>query len=140
MAITDKEQGVWGLDEVYNKQNEGDIWSYTGAQQLMMTGDDNYGRLGLNGLGAVTHPATKYSSPTQIFGGGNDWYEGSFSRGNETAALGSKTDGSLWSWGSMGSFGTGGRNLPNSGSTGLASSPVQIMSGTGAVGSLSSSG
>jgi hypothetical protein len=25
MAITDKEEGVWSLDEVYNKQNEGDI-------------------------------------------------------------------------------------------------------------------
>ena len=40
MAITDKEEGVWILDQVYNKQNEGDIWAYTGAQQLMMVGDE----------------------------------------------------------------------------------------------------
>ena len=96
MAITDKEQGVWLLDEVYAKQNEGDIWAYTAAQQLFMTGDDQYGRLGLNGLGSVTHPATKYSSPTQV--GGNDWYEGGFARGSETAAMAQKTDGSVWSW------------------------------------------
>ena len=32
MAITDKEQGVWELDQVYNKINEGGIWSYTGEE------------------------------------------------------------------------------------------------------------
>ena len=137
MAITDKEEGVWILDQVYNKQNEGDIWAYTGAQQLMMTGDDNYGKLGLNGMGAVSHPATKYSSPTQV--GGDDWYEGSFSRGNQTAAIAQKTDGSVYSWGSMSPGGTGGRNLPNADSS-SRSSPVQIFSGPGTVGSLSSSG
>ena len=28
MAITDKEQGVWELDQGYNKINEGGIWNY----------------------------------------------------------------------------------------------------------------
>ena len=31
MAITDKEKGVWDVDQVYNKINEGDIWSYDGG-------------------------------------------------------------------------------------------------------------
>ena len=31
MAITDKEQGVWDVDQVYNKINEGGIWSYDGG-------------------------------------------------------------------------------------------------------------
>ena len=137
MAITDKEEGVWILDQVYNKQNEGDIWAYTGAQQLMMVGDDQYGRLGLNGAGSVTHPATKYSSPTQV--GGTDWYEGGFQRGSQTAAMGQKTDGSVWSWGSQANYGTGGRNLPNADSR-SRSSPVQIFTGPGTVGSLANSG
>ena len=29
MAITDKEQGVWEVDQVYNKINQGSIWEYT---------------------------------------------------------------------------------------------------------------
>ena len=105
MAITDKEEGVWILDQFYNKQNEGDIWAYTAAQQLFMTGDGQYGRLGLNGLGQVTHPAAKYSSPTQV--GGTDWYEGGFQRGSQTAAMAQKTDGSVYSWGSMSPWGCG---------------------------------
>ena len=28
MAITNKEEGVWILDEVYNKQMEGGIWTF----------------------------------------------------------------------------------------------------------------
>ena len=137
MAITDKEEGVWILDQVYNKQNEGDIWAYTGAQQLMMVGDDQYGKLGLNGMGSVTHPATKYSSPTQV--GGDDWYEGAFARGGQTAAMGQKTDGSVYSWGSMSPWGCGGRNVPNADSY-SRSSPVQIISGPGTVGTLASNG
>ena len=31
MAITTKEQGVWGLEEVYNKIKRGGIWEYTGT-------------------------------------------------------------------------------------------------------------
>ena len=137
MAITDKEQGVWILNEVYAKQNEGTIWEYDGSQELMMVGDDQYGRLGLNGMGSVTHPATKYSSPTQV--GGTDWYEGAFARGGQTAAMGQKTDGSVYSWGSMSPWGCGGRNVPNADSY-SRSSPVQIFSGPGTVGSLSSNG
>ena len=31
MAITDKEEGVWDVDQVYNKINQGGIWKYNGA-------------------------------------------------------------------------------------------------------------
>ena len=41
MAITDKEQGVWLLDEVYNKINEGDIWDYDGSVGLFTWGLNN---------------------------------------------------------------------------------------------------
>ena len=43
MAITDKEQGVWNLDEAYNKINQGGIWSYTGISQFYMWGAAEYG-------------------------------------------------------------------------------------------------
>ena len=62
MAITDKEKGVWGLDQVYNKQNQGSIWEYTTtATQLWTWGSNNEGRLGQNN-------DTNYSSPIQIPG------------------------------------------------------------------------
>ncbi len=44
MAITNKKPGVWGLDEVYNKQNEGDIWTYTGSGDLFSWGPGGNGR------------------------------------------------------------------------------------------------
>ena len=40
MAITDKEQGVWGLDQVYNKINQGSIWEYTQSGQLWANGEN----------------------------------------------------------------------------------------------------
>ena len=48
MAITDKEQGVWGLDQVYNKINQGSIWSYTSTANLYTWGRNEHGQLGLN--------------------------------------------------------------------------------------------
>ena len=39
MAITDKEQGVWNLDEVYNKINQGSIWEYTGINLIYLLGE-----------------------------------------------------------------------------------------------------
>ena len=63
MAITDKEEGVWGLDQVYNKINQGSIWEYTNAGGLYVTGGDpwNSGATGQND--GVTR-----SSPIQIPG------------------------------------------------------------------------
>ena len=137
MAITDKEQGVWDVDQVYNKINEGDIWSYTGARGLYMSGPNRYGRLGLNEPGGSS--ATKYSSPTQV-GSDTNWFEGSFGDGNHVSAMAQKTDGSVWSWGDSGTWGASGRNVRGAGGPANRSSPVQIFAGPGEVGSLASSG
>ena len=65
MAITDKEKGVWGLDQVYNKQNQGSIWEYSGVKELWGWGRNQYGMLGQN-----ESPSGRYgySSPVQIPG------------------------------------------------------------------------
>ena len=47
MAITNKEQGVWNLDEAYNKQMAG-YWSYDGVPAYFGMGSNSYGTLGLN--------------------------------------------------------------------------------------------
>ncbi len=134
MAITDKEEGVWILNEVYAKQNEGDIWSYTAAKELWSAGNNNYGRLGLNDT-----TSTSYSSPVQIFGGGGNWFQASYGRDNTTAMMAMKSDGSVWSWGDQAPFGSGGRNVPTAGPSAV-SSPVQIFAATGGAGSLANSG
>ena len=50
MAITDKEQGVWDVDQVYNKINEGGIWTYegVGSHSLFTWGNDFQGAGGRN--------------------------------------------------------------------------------------------
>ena len=47
MAITDKEQGVWELDQVYNKINQGGIWDYSESFALWTWGANQSGSLGL---------------------------------------------------------------------------------------------
>ena len=115
MAITDKEQGVWGLEQVYNKQNEGDIWEYSVNQGLFMWGwAGDYGVLGQNG--AYASPA-RISSPAQV--PGTTWNVLSLYN-NFAHAL--KNDGSHWVWGSA-STGDLGQNVPDN--THL-SSPTQL--------------
>ena len=96
MAITNKEQGVWILDEVYNKINEGGIWEYDGENQLWSWGGNHSGQLGLNESGAPINSGR--SSPVQVPGttwaalpryGGWTSYQG----------FATKTDGTLWAWG-----------------------------------------
>ena len=107
MAITDKEKGVWGLDQVYNKINQGSIWEYSGPLGLMVVGtevlaqNDNVNR----------------SSPVQI--PGTTWDK---IAGGASAFIATKTDGTLWSWGT----GTQGNLGQNQGPSGSRSSPVQI--------------
>tara|TARA_R100001443_G_scaffold29910_1_gene43268 strand:+ start:2521 stop:3720 length:1200 start_codon:yes stop_codon:yes gene_type:complete len=110
MAITNKEQGVWETDEVYNKIMEGDIWSYDGAFDLYCVGVGNETKMGLN------TPQEYYSSPIQLPG---NW--ASYSAGYKNAA-GVKSDGTLWTWG-MNEYGFIGDN--SSGDPDY-SSPVQV--------------
>ena len=121
MAITDKEQGVWGLDQVYNKINQGSIWEYTGAQELWTAGWNIYGQLGQNSSGE------EISSPVQV--PGTTWAEVSYPR-QYGRGLGMKTDGSIWGFGAN-SDGNLGMNNETA-----YSSPVQIMAGPGSVGAM----
>ena len=112
MAITDKEQGVWSLDEVYNKINQGGIWSYTSQPGLYVWGRNSYqeGALGQNNT-------TDYSSPVQM--GGDGWN----SVANSTSGgIATKTDGTLWSWG----YASKGQLGINLGFPAYRSSPTQI--------------
>jgi len=62
MAITDKEQGVWNLEEVYNKINQGGIWEFTEKFDMWAWGNAQDWR-----FGAYPSPANiNRSSPTQI--------------------------------------------------------------------------
>ena len=116
MAITNKEEGVWGLDQVYNKINQGGIWQYTSDQVgLWSWGYGTYGQLGLNQAGTVS-----ISSPAQI--GGTTWSDSSsnISVQGRKGKLFIKTDGTLWAWGYFWA-GSGGVNFSEK-----RSSPVQI--------------
>jgi len=127
MAITDKKQGVWELDEVYNKINEGDVWSYTlpagsatsNPGYLYAWGRNVYGEgaLGLN-------DTIDRSSPTQV--GAAVW--SSITNGTK-GGVGTKTNGTLWSWG-QNQFGALGLNQAGSFPAFECSSPIQIGSGT----------
>tara|TARA_X000000368_G_scaffold221742_1_gene175008 strand:- start:1213 stop:2421 length:1209 start_codon:yes stop_codon:yes gene_type:complete len=98
MAITDKEQGVWDVDQVYNKINQGGIWKYNGAAGepggVWQWGPGTYGRLG---LGSIISPTTYYSSPVMAPGVFDDSWNESYT----TVARGN--DGTLWTWGYGGS-------------------------------------
>ena len=114
MAITDKTEGVWVLDEVYNKQNQGGIWSYSGVASLFVWGKNTHGLLGQNNL-------TSYSSPVQVPGTTWKYLSHTASSSNDTDfSLATKTDGTLWAWGANGN-GELGQN-----SEVKRSSPIQI--------------
>ena len=95
MAVTDKTTGPWGLDQVYNKINQGSIWEYfdvsTGNGQLFGWGANERGTLALN-------DRTYRSSPTQV-GSDTTWsvlLKGGHSNDGSGAI---KSDGTLWMWG-----------------------------------------
>ena len=92
MAITDKKTGPWGLDQVYNKINQGSIWEYSSSGALWSLGQNDSGQLGHNN-------ETKYSSPTQK--PGTTWPttdDRKLSVGDEQTFV-VTTDGTLWTWG-----------------------------------------
>ena len=119
MAITDKEQGVWELDEVYNKINQGGIWDYSESFALWTWGANQGGTLGLNQPGAAP---VKYSSPVQV--PGTNWvgfWSGKGASGDYVFAS-KNADDDFWVWGSnsSGSLGLGqGTNVK-------LSSPAQV--------------
>ena len=118
MAITDKEEGVWGLEEVYNKINQGGIWDYSQPMEMWGWGANPNGSLGLNNV-------TEYSSPVQI---GSDTTWTSPRGGDMNAGDGQfqavKTDGTLWraGWNYLGALGQGDSTSH--------SSPIQIGTDT----------
>ena len=124
MAITDKEKGVWGLDQVYNKINQGSIWQYSSnVSQLKAWGwGSSLRNFGLNNIVSL-------SSPTQIPG---TWdTDGLFpATASESPYLGGgiKTDGTLWLWGRNDEGPLGQNNNVH------YSSPVQIPGTTWATG------
>ncbi len=95
MAVTDKKTGVWGLDQVYNKINQGDIWP--AQKNFYGWGSNAYGLLATSGL-PIGSP-TKRSSPVQLFG--NDFTKIFSSNANATMWA-VKADGTLWGWGNNG--------------------------------------
>ena len=56
MAITNKEEGVWILPQVYNKINEGDIWDYDGITTMYNWGYSNNGQLGRSNKVSLSSP------------------------------------------------------------------------------------
>ena len=117
MAITDKKTGPWGLDQVYNKINQGSIWDYAGMANLFMWGHNDNGNLGQN-----QSPGTldSGSSPVQIPGSWAAHYKG-YSLTNFAV----KTDGTAWVWGANGN-GVFGTNQ----TSGESHSPIQIGTDT----------
>ena len=92
MAITDKKEGVWDTEEVYNKKNAG-YWGYSSrgeGKSLWGWGYNDNGQLGLNTT------ATKISSPTQV---GTDTTWTSLQGGRSDISFAIKSDGTMWSWG-----------------------------------------
>ena len=119
MAITDKKTGPWGLDQVYNKINQGSIWEYRNAGQLWISGNDPWAS-GVPGQ----NNRTSYSSPKQIPG---DWAleDSIFASDNKVSILEQnmmaiKSDGTLWAWGDNERGQLGVNNTTN------YSSPVQV--------------
>ena len=121
MAITTKEEGVWELDQVYNKINQGGIWNYSSSSdpgQLWSWGSNYFGILGQNNT-------IDRSSPVQI-GTESTWRQ--VHGGAFDVVGGVKTDGTLWMWG-RNNDGKLGINKSYPASNGR-SSPTQIGTNT----------
>jgi len=98
MAITDKEQGVWEVDQVYNKQNQGGIWSYsTNLFGLRTSGNNSIGWAG--GAGALgLNDNILRSSPTQV-GANTNWSAIHTGSNSYQQMMALKSDNTLWTWG-----------------------------------------
>ena len=129
MAITNKEQGAWKLNEVYNKINQGGIWSYDATTELFTVGYNNFGSLGQN-------DRTYRSSPVQVSG---DWVSAASATTISTLAL--RSDGTLWGFGynELGELGLN-SNAKYSSPTQIPGSWVSLACGEGAVSAIKTDG
>ena len=118
MAITDKTTGIWGLDQAYNKINQGSIWTYNrlASPLILAWGRNNYGNLGQN-------DKTDRSSPTQITASAATGWDLQLNFGEAKFLYNKKTDGTMWFIGANG-YGQAGQNQGDS--IDGYSSPVQL--------------
>ena len=140
MAITNKEQGVWDVDQVYNKEMAG-YWSYDGSKPLWTWGRGTSGQLGLSSVvdrsspvqmgsntgftgisGGPANTLSGYSSPIQISGTAS---VSAIASQGEYYVMGAKTDGTLWNWGWNQDYGNLGQNNRTD-----YSSPMQVGTDT----------
>ena len=119
MAITDKKVGPWGLDQVYNKINQGSIWTYQEPSTLWAWGTNNYGQSGDNTTIERSSPVQVSALTTWTFPNGATGAGGGMFAINESNEL--------WAWGNNnhGQLGQGSAGTPD-----RYSSPVQVGSGT----------
>ena len=130
----DNTNGVLGVNSLvqYSSpvQVPGTTWATSGAKKLgvnpgavhAIKSDGTYWVWGFNNngvLGLSLSESSRYSSPVQL--PGTTWDKLTF---KTFAALATKTDGTLWSWGYNGTMGLLGQNTIGGGGT--RSSPIQI--------------
>ena len=115
-------KGVWGIQDVKDKITVSE-WDYDGAKALYSWGYNRYGVLGQN------QPQNSHrSSPVQIPGSWHQILCKYSGCGTDVGVMGTKADGSLWTWGNN-NDGQLGQNQAEA-QVSAVSSPVQVGSGT----------
>ena len=123
---TTKEQGIWDLDEVYNKIDQGSIWTYDASGFTPTDSKTLFGWFGNWGASGTNKGPAYYSSPVQL-GTSEKWKDIGIGR-KIGPACAVKTDGTMWFWGNS-NYGSSGFNSPGAF---RRSSPTQL-SGTWSV-------
>ena len=101
MAITDKTEGVWNIQNAYDKDCQGSIWPQINESVLYSWGNSGYQSM----RPSPSIPNAKMSSPVQVGDSSGGWQIGKFAQhypGGSAYRIGVhaiKTDGSLWAWG-----------------------------------------
>tara|TARA_B100000131_G_scaffold26820_1_gene25541 strand:+ start:804 stop:2003 length:1200 start_codon:yes stop_codon:yes gene_type:complete len=113
-------KGVWGIQDVKDKMTVSE-WDYQGSKALWSWGYNQYGELAQNNR-------TQYSSPVQIPGSWDKVLVKYAGGTNDIGYMGTKADGTLWTWGRNSSGSLGQNQGP--GQIDARSSAVQVGSGT----------
>jgi hypothetical protein len=101
MAITDKTEGVWNIENAYNKDCQGGIWPQINEGVLYSWGNSGYQSM----RPSPSIPSGKVSSPVQVGDSDGGWQIGKFAQhypGGNDYKIGVhaiKSDGTLWAWG-----------------------------------------